>query len=195
MERLNSATIVLTIGWLLASAAPRLDGLARQTAPVQQTPQSNAPPGAVAPGIPPAPAPKPCPTTSSSAAPQPDCKPAKKKRKNKKNQATAAAPTSGPNKKVVRNGSTTEPTVDIAPDLSQPQASQQRDTTNDLLAMTDENLKIIANRQLNAGQEDTVKQIRSYVDQAKKASDGGDVQRAYTLANKARMLSGDLVKH
>jgi hypothetical protein len=95
----------------------------------------------------------------------------------------------------VRNGSTTEPTVDIAPDVSQPQASQQRDTTNRLLAMTAENLKIVQSRQLSAAQQDTVDQIRIYVDQSKKASDSGDVQRAYTLANKARMLSGDLVKH
>jgi len=85
--------------------------------------------------------------------------------------------------------------VKIAPGVSQQQASQQLETTNHLLAMTGENLKTIASRQLNPAQQDTVKQIRSYMEQSKKAADDGDVQRAYTLANKARMLSGDLVKH
>ena len=56
-------------------------------------------------------------------------------------------------------------------------------------------LKIVAARQLSAAQQDTVNQIESYVKQSKQASDDGDLQRAYTLANKARMLSGDLVKH
>lgn len=197
MDKMNSAALVLTVGWWLASGPPRPQtGIAPQTAAVQQGPQSNAPPGAVAAGTPPAPAPKPCPATSSSAlAAKPDCKPA---RKNKKPRATAATPTSGPrepNKKVVLNGSTADPTVDIAPDVSQPQASQQRDTTNRLLEMTAGNLKIVESRQLNPGQKETVEQIHNYVDQSNAAAKDGDVQRAYTLANKARMLSGDLVKH
>jgi hypothetical protein len=85
--------------------------------------------------------------------------------------------------------------VAIAPGVSEQQASQQRETTNQLLAKTEENLKIVERRQLNPAQQDTVKQIRSYVKQSGDATSDGDVQRAYTLANKARMLSGDLVKH
>lgn len=61
--------------------------------------------------------------------------------------------------------------------------------------MTEENLKIVASRQLNASQQDTVEQIKSYIKQSRKAEEDKDVQRAYNLANKARMLSGDLVKH
>lgn len=83
----------------------------------------------------------------------------------------------------------------IAPSVSQQQASQQLGTTNDLVAMTEENLKIVASRQLNASQQDTVEQIKSYIKQSRKAEEDKDVQRAYNLANKARMLSGDLVKH
>jgi hypothetical protein len=103
--------------------------------------------------------------------------------------------TAGPTKKVIRNGSTTQPEEDIAPGMSKQQALQQRNTTNHLLEMTDQNLKTIKSRTLSAAQQDTVKQIRTYMKQSKEASDDGDVERAYTLANKARMLSGDLVKH
>jgi hypothetical protein len=85
--------------------------------------------------------------------------------------------------------------VDIAPGVSQQQASQQLETTNQLLAKTEENLKIVESRQLNAGQQDTVKQIRDYMKQSQKAAEDGDAQRAYTLADKARMLSSDMVKH
>ena len=93
------------------------------------------------------------------------------------------------------NGGTTAPDTAISPGVSQQQATRQLETTNRLLATTDDNLKKIASRQLNAAQQDTVKQIKSYMAKSKDAADSGDVQRAYTLANKARMLSGDLMKH
>jgi hypothetical protein len=38
-----------------------------------------------------------------------------------------------------------------------------------------------------------VKQTKSYMDQAKKALDDGDLQRAYNLALKANLLSAELV--
>ncbi len=98
-------------------------------------------------------------------------------------------------KKVVRDGGTSETAVDIAPGVSPQQASQQRGRTIWLLGKTDENLKTLGSRQLNASQQDTVSQIKRYVEESKTATDKGDLQRAYTLANKARMLSGDLLKH
>lgn len=64
--------------------------------------------------------------------------------------------------------------------------------TNRLLAAADLNLKDVAVRGLDANQEATVKQIRSYMDQAKAAASSGDVERAYNLANKANMLAADL---
>ena len=189
---MNSATIVLTIVWLFAPCTLRVDAVAliAQAAPSQQSSQ----PDAAAAPIPPTPAPpKPCPTASpSTSAPPSDCKPVAKKHKRK---TPPADPATGPTKNVVPHGSTSEPDVAIAPGVSEQQASQQRETTNQLLAKTQENLKIVESRQLNAAQQDTVKQIRSYVKQSGDATNDGDVQRAYTLANKARMLSGDLVKH
>jgi hypothetical protein len=99
-----------------------------------------------------------------------------------------------PTKTVVRNGGTGDAKVAISPGMSDQQASQKLQHTNQLLTSTDADLKQIAPRQLNASQQDTVKQIKSFVDQAKVAVSKGDVERAYNLASKANMLSADLVR-
>jgi len=74
-------------------------------------------------------------------------------------------------------------------------ASRQIESTNQLLAASDTNLKKISGRQLSASQQDTVKQIKSYMEQAKAAATDGDVQRAYNLAVKANLLSAELAGH
>ena len=79
--------------------------------------------------------------------------------------------------------------------MSAEQASSQRQSTTQLLAATDANLKQISSRQLNSTQQDSVSQIRKYMEQAKAAEKAGDVQRAHNLASKALLLSDDLVKH
>ena len=95
----------------------------------------------------------------------------------------------------MKNGSTTAPTEKIAPSVSEQQASSQRHSSGQLLKATDTNLKTIANRGLTTNQQDTVKQIQQYMEQAKAAGDAGDLQREHNLALKARLLSDDLVKH
>jgi hypothetical protein len=82
--------------------------------------------------------------------------------------------------------------VAISPGMSNQEASEDLNSTNQLLASADSNLKQIANRKLDDAQQDTVRQIRSYMEQAKTAATNGEVQRAYTLANKANLLSADL---
>ena len=100
---------------------------------------------------------------------------------------------SGPTKTVVPNGGTADTTVNLSPGLSPQQASHQIESTNQLLATSDANLKKIAGRQLSANQQDTVKQIKSYMEQARTAANGGDGRRAYNLAVKANLLSAELV--
>ncbi len=85
--------------------------------------------------------------------------------------------------------------VQLAPPMSEEQASSQRQSTSQLLAATDANLKQISSRQLNATQQDSISQIKKYMEQAKAAEKAGDVQRAHNLASKAVMLSDDLAKH
>jgi cytoskeletal protein RodZ len=149
------------------------------------------------------PPPTPClekPQPDSSA--KPDCEPApstgtktKKRHRTHKTVAPAAPPTETvPSKKVVRNGGTDDPAVKLSPGLSA-QASQQRESAEQLLAASDANLNKIAGRTLSASQQDTVKQIKSYMDQAKSALNEGDIQRAYNLALKANLLSVELVGH
>jgi hypothetical protein len=101
----------------------------------------------------------------------------------------------GSEKVVVKNGGTAEPAVQLSPRLSEEQASHQRENTDGLLATTDSNLKQMSAHSLSPGQQDTVAQIRSYMQQAKVASSAGDLERAYNLAFKARLLSDELLGH
>lgn len=96
---------------------------------------------------------------------------------------------------MVRNGSATDPSVQISPSVPQQQASSQLQNTNNLLNTADANLKSISGAQLNAGQEEMVKQVRTYMEQAKAAAGAGDLERANNLATKAQLLSAELAKH
>jgi len=99
---------------------------------------------------------------------------------------------------VVPHGSTDDPKVHLSPGQNQEQASHQIEITRQLLATSDANLKKISGRQLTANQQDTVKQIKSYMEQANTAlngENGQDVQRAYNLAMKANLLSAELAGH
>lgn len=128
-----------------------------------------------------------------SSAPPAKAGPASKKRRHRKTGAGASGAI--PDKKVVRNGGTTDPVVQLTPGMSKEQASSQRQNTSQLLAATDNNLKQISARPLNSSQQDSVSQIRKYMEQAKEAEQAGDVERAHNLASKALLLSDDLVKH
>jgi len=70
---------------------------------------------------------------------------------------------------------------------------QQR-STEQLTAATEENLKQITGRQLTPGQQDIVTQIKEFMDQSKSAIAAGDSERGHNLAEKAHLLSEDLLK-
>lgn len=136
---------------------------------------------------------KPCSETQSKSTSQSGCRPASRKPGNRKHPAgrTAKPADTSPSKTVVTNGGAGEPSTAISSEEGQRRAARVRET-NRLLDSADLNLKDVAVRGLSASQEVTVKQIRSYMDQAKAAENSGDVERAYTLANKANMLAADL---
>jgi hypothetical protein len=95
----------------------------------------------------------------------------------------------------VRQGGTSEPSIQLAGDAS---SSPLRDTNqcsnaSQCLQSAEENLKKIAGRQLSSNQRDMVTQIRQFVDQSKHASANGDLESARTLAWKAQLLSEELV--
>jgi hypothetical protein len=146
-----------------------------------------------APASPPTPQPQKSSSEATAKNPEsPTPTPAKKRRHRK---TAASTSTTTPPKKIVRNGGTVDPAVQLAPGISPAQASSQRQSTTQLLAATDANLKQIAARPLNPTQQESISQIRKYMEQAKAAEQAGDVERAENLASKARLLSDDLVKH
>ena len=139
-------------------------------------------------------------TSPASGTPAPVKKKptAKKKAPSKKKTPTVKKAEStneeAPPKRVVRDGSTTEPVNQISPSVPEQQASSQLQKTNDLLSAADTNLKSISGAQLNSNQEDMVKQVKTYMEQAKTAAGTGDLERANNLATKAQLLSAELVK-
>lgn len=138
------------------------------------------------------PAPPDTTTGTPEAAPTPQVQPKPKRHTHKKKSVPPGDP---PEKVVVRDGSTSEPNVKLSRPMSQKQSSNQLKNTDDLLAGTESNLKQVSGRTLNATQQETVKQIHLYMDQARKAIDEGDLDRGRNLAFKAHLLSDDLVKH
>ena len=154
----------------------------QEAAPIQENPQSppsNAPPASAAPEQkPPAPQGAKPPTTHKST---------RKKR-------PAPAQSKEQKRKVVRQGSTKDPITQLAPGMTGEQAARQREVTNQLLAQTDASLQKLSGRTLSKDQQDTVAQIRKFMEQVKAAQAAGDLQRAYKLAVKAHLLADALEK-
>jgi hypothetical protein len=206
----------LLLPWLPASIAPSIPVLvvwqstqsqenqpsssATQHSSTQPPDQQKVPDQSATPSTTPASS---CAENSAGTTVKPDCKPAastgakaKKRHRTQKTVAPASPPAgTDPPKKVVRNGGTDDPVVDLSPRRNPQQTSQQTDNTKQLLAASDTNLNKVSGRPLSANQQDTVKQIKSYMEQAKGALNEGDVQRAYNLALKANLLSAELVGH
>jgi len=102
-----------------------------------------------------------------------------------------AAPSTNcpPQKVIVRQGSTAEPSIQLVGG----DATSQHEAADQMLAATDANLKKIEGTQLSSSQKDMVTQIRQFMDQSKKATADGDTEQARTLAWKAKTLSEELV--
>ncbi len=98
-----------------------------------------------------------------------------------------------PSKVVVRQGGISEQSIQLAGGTGANDTSQKRDAANRMLAATEENLKTMSTRPLNSAQQDSASQIRQFVKQSKSAIAAGDLERAQTLAWKAKLLSEDLV--
>jgi len=139
-------------------------------------------------------------SASSSATKEPAKKssPAPKKKKSRKTTRkppTIAQNSGEPVRKVVRNGSTQDPELEFVPGVTATQASRQRQDTERLLGIADANLKRSSARTLTPSQQDTMNQIKMYMEQSKQAAAAGDLQRAHNLAFKAQLLSNELVRH
>lgn len=86
-----------------------------------------------------------------------------------------------------------QPALQITPYLNPgDEASYQRKTADDL-AVAQKNLDQTAGKQLSAAQQDLVAKITSFSAQSRDASKSGDWVRAQNLAQKARLLSIELL--
>jgi hypothetical protein len=113
------------------------------------------------------------------------------------NQASSGAPSTAncpPEKKIIHNGGTTEPPIQLLGGPGGAQASHQRDTTDQLLGSVENNLKQVSGRQLSTAQQEMVNQIQQFIQQSKTAVAAGDMERGHNLAMKAHLLSEELVK-
>lgn len=152
------------------------------TPPPTSTPSTQQPPASS--GQPPA---NSTTNTKSSAA-------KKAKKKTPKDHPTNTAATEKSKKKVVKHGGTDEPTTQIAPSMTEQQAAKTRSNTAVLLNETESNLQKLSGRSLSADQKETADQVRQFVEQSRAADQSGDLQRAASLANKAKLLSDALVQ-
>ena len=111
-------------------------------------------------------------------------------------KAAAQPPSDGePRKIVVRQGGAQEPSAQIVPGMLPGEAAKQRQGAEEMLVSADDRLKQLAGRTLDAARQETVAQIRNYMEKARSALNDGDTQRGHTLALKAYLLADDLVKH
>lgn len=86
-----------------------------------------------------------------------------------------------------------QPALQITPELSPgDEASYERKTADDL-AVAEKNLGQASGKQLSAAQSDLVAKITSFASESRDASKGGDWARAQNLAQKARLLSIELL--
>lgn len=99
-----------------------------------------------------------------------------------------------PGKVVVRNGGAKDNSAQLNPAMTQEQAQHSKESTVQLLATTDANIKAVAGRQLSPAQQSMLNQIHAYLRQSKAASASGDLARAHTLAYKAHLLSDELAR-
>ena len=147
--------------------------------------------------VPPAPAETKSPASNKAAPPNGKTKSASdgpSKTAPKRRKRAVPSPDGAPRKVIVREGGATEPTAQIVPGIPPAEAARQRQTAEQLLGSTDLHLKPLAERTLDAQQSETLGQIRNYMKGARSALQEGDVRRASTLAEKARLLADDLIK-
>jgi hypothetical protein len=86
------------------------------------------------------------------------------------------------------------PAPQISPQLSPGDQAAYERKTNDDIGVAEKNLQQANGKQLSAAQNDLVEKIRSFLSQSRDAAKSGDLARAQNLAQKARLLSVELVE-
>ncbi len=109
------------------------------------------------------------------------------------------APRSGPARPHVAVAPPAEPAAVepedplIVPDLSAEQLNSAKSDTQHSLDTAESNLSQTKGKKLNSVQEDVVSKIRGFIDSSREAMKTSDWLRARNMANKAEVLSRELV--
>lgn len=85
------------------------------------------------------------------------------------------------------------PPPQISPQLSPGDQASLKHKTDEDAGVAQRNLQQANGKRLNAAQNDLIEKIKSFLAQSDEAGKGGDWSRAQTLAQKARLLSVELV--
>lgn len=85
------------------------------------------------------------------------------------------------------------PAPQISPELSPNDQATYSHKTDEDIKTAEKNLQQSADKRLSAAQQDLVEKIRSFLSQSREASKASDWARAQNLAQKARVLSEELV--
>ncbi|MGB0036390.1 MAG: hypothetical protein WBP79_13035 [Candidatus Acidiferrales bacterium] len=85
------------------------------------------------------------------------------------------------------------PAPQISPELSPGDQSTYERKTSEDISVAEKNLEQANGKQLSAAQSDLAEKIRSFLSQSREAGKAGDWVRAQNLAQKARLLSVELV--
>jgi outer membrane biosynthesis protein TonB len=88
---------------------------------------------------------------------------------------------------------TRPPAPQISPELSPNDQATYAHKTDEDISVAQKNLQQSADKRLSAAQLDLAEKIRSFMSQSREASKAGDWARAQNLAQKARLLSFELV--
>lgn len=106
-----------------------------------------------------------------------------------KSSSTANCPQQ---KTIVEQGGTSEPAIQLVGTPGGTPSAKERDTTQKLQS-AEANLKKMETENLDSGHQDIIKQIRQFIHESKVATAAGDLDRASTLADKAKLLSDELL--
>jgi hypothetical protein len=174
-------------GCLLHSEAHAAPPVTAAPIPETERPMNIAPDTDAAPPKPPE---QPAPNLPASTSPSPLAEIAKPK--------TPPAPPKPPTEQPAVSEPATDsashaPVPQISPQLSPADQQNYERRMNDDASAAEKGLQQTNGRQLNAYQQDLVEKIHSFLDQSREASKGGDWVRAQNLAQKARLLSTELV--
>ena len=82
----------------------------------------------------------------------------------------------------------------LSPVLSAADEQRLRADTQQRLDGTEQRLRQIDPTKLASAQQDSLRTVQSFLDKAREALQAKDIQRAFTLADKAYVLAEDLTK-